>query len=102
MTSDKLDLPDPGSIDVAPGQRRVTVRVTTESSGIFPLTVQLLTPDGFEISEAKPITVRSTEFNEIALGVIFGALAFVVIFYVVRGIRRRRNRREPRAGTIPV
>jgi Family of unknown function (DUF6049) len=102
MTSDKLDLPDPGAIDVAPGQRRVTVRVTTESSGIFPLTVQLLTPDGFEISEAKPITVRSTEFNEIALGVIFGALAFVVIFYVVRGIRRRRNRREPRAGTIPV
>jgi hypothetical protein len=101
MSSDKLHLPDSGPIEVASGQKRVTVRVTTQSSGIFPLTVQLTTPDGLEISEAKPITVRSTEFNEIALGITFGALAFVVIFYVVRGIRRRRNRREPRAGTIP-
>lgn len=98
LISQDLNLPDSGLREVPPGQNAVTVDVITEASGIFPLTVQLRTPDGLEISEAKPITVRSTEFNEIALAITFGALAFVIIFYFVRGMRRKRNRREPRAG----
>jgi hypothetical protein len=100
MTSEKLELPQTRLLKVSPGQQQVTIQVTTEASGIFPLTVQLKTPDGLDINEAKPIIVRSTEFNEIALGITFGALGFVIVFYVVRGIRRRRNRGEPRPGTL--
>ena len=100
MTSEKLDLPGERLLKVAPGQHQVTIQVTTEASGIFPLSVQLKTPDGLNIHDAKPIIVRSTEFNEIALGITFGALAFVIVFYAVRGIRRRRNRGGSRPGTI--
>jgi hypothetical protein len=97
---DKLDLPNAGLLEVPPGQHQNTIDVITGASGIFRVTVQLKTPDGLEISDVKPITVRSTEFNEIALAVTFGGLAFVVIFYAVRVIRRRRNHRGPRPGTL--
>ena len=36
--------------------------------------------------------MRSTEFNEVALGLTFGALAFLVLFYVTRAVRGRRER----------
>ena len=77
-------------------QQTVSYPVTARSSGIFPIAVRLETPDGFEIKEPQTITVRSTEFNEVALGLTFGALAFLVLFYVVRGARRRRDRDEDR------
>lgn len=74
------------------GQQTVAIDVTALTSGIFGLDVQLLTPDGgLAITEPKTITIRSTEYNRIALGITFGALAFLVLFYVVRGIRRRRR-----------
>ncbi|HZA19378.1 MAG TPA: hypothetical protein VE889_00875, partial [Actinomycetota bacterium] len=48
-------------------------------------------PDGLDIGAPVTLTVRSTEFNEIALGLTFGALAFLILFYVVRGLRNRRE-----------
>jgi hypothetical protein len=77
-------------------QQTVSYPVTVRASGIFRIAVRLETPDGFEIKEPETITVRSTEFNEIALGLTFGALAFLVLFYVVRGARRRRGHDEDR------
>lgn len=71
---------------------RLTVDVVTEASGTFPLDVRLTTPDGTTLHD-DPVTVRSTVFNEIALAVTFGALAFLVLFYLVRTLRRRRARR---------
>lgn len=86
---------------VADNQQTISYDVTARASGIFPITVRLETPDGFEIQAPQTITVRSTEFNEIALGLTFGALAFLVLFYIVRGVRRRRRTNEdpePEAG----
>jgi hypothetical protein len=76
---------------LASEQQRITFDVTTRASGIFPLEVRLETPDGLDVGEPVPLTVRSTEFNEIALGLTFGALAFLILFYVVRALRRRRS-----------
>jgi hypothetical protein len=102
MTSENLALPDIGPQTVPSGRRQFEFEVTTKASGIFPLTVQLRTPAGLEINDPKPITVRSTEFNEIALALTLGALAFVILFYVVRGARRRRDDdEEPQAGASP-
>lgn len=85
-------LVDDQELAVPSGQQTVTIDVTALTSGIFGLDVQLVTPDGgLEITEPKTITIRSTEYNQIALGITFGALAFLVLFYVVRGIRRRRS-----------
>jgi hypothetical protein len=72
----------------------LTVDVAAQSSGIFPLVVTVETPDGTFITD-KTIEVRSTEFNEIALGLTFGALAFLILFYITRAIRGRRSRVEP-------
>jgi len=73
-------------------QQRITFDVITRASGFFPVDVSLQTPDGLDIGEPVTLTVRSTEYNEIALGLTFGALAFLVLFYVVRALRRRRGR----------
>ena len=72
-----------------PGNTELTVDARTTSSGRFPLAVSLETIDGFVIS-TEEIVIRSTSFNEIALGITIGALAFLVLFYVVRAIRKRR------------
>ena len=73
----------------ANGLRQLSVDVAAQSSGIFPLFVTVETPDGREIHPATRIQIRSTEFNEIALGLTFGALAFLILFYITRAIRGR-------------
>jgi hypothetical protein len=83
----------PQSIEA--GQERVTFEVVARSSGAFPLDVLLTTPDGYEFGDVKRITIRSTAFNRVALGITFGALAFLVLFYVVRMLRRRRAKASP-------
>ena len=70
--------------------KQVKFDVVAESSGISSLLVSVETPSGDEIT-TKTIQIRSTEFNEIALGLTFGALAFLVLFYITRGARRRRS-----------
>ena len=74
-----------------PGNTDLTVDARATSSGGFPLAVSLETIDGFVIS-TQEITITSTSFNEIALGITIGALAFLVLFYVVRAVRKRRPR----------
>lgn len=96
IVSTDLNLDDKHAITVqANGLRQLTVDVAAQSSGIFPLFVTVETPDGREIHPAKEIRIRSTEFNEIALGLTFGALAFLVLFYITRAVRGRRAKVEP-------
>jgi hypothetical protein len=76
--------------DIERTQERVTFEVVARSSGEFPLDVRLTTPDGYEFGEVKRITIRSTVFNRVALGITFGALAFLIFFYMFRVLRRRR------------
>ncbi len=64
--------------------------LTVESSGIYTVSVSVTTPNGFPIAE-KRIEIRSTEFNEVALGITLGALAFLILFYVTRVVRRHRH-----------
>lgn len=82
----------------ARGLRQLSVDVAAQSSGIFTVFVDVETPDGHPIDDRR-IQVRSTEFNEIALGLTFGALAFLVLFYITRAIRGRRggSAKEPAA-----
>ncbi|MDP9067683.1 MAG: DUF6049 family protein [Actinomycetota bacterium] len=68
-----------------------TVDATARSSGIFQMQVVVETVDGSLEIASKQITIRSTAFNRIALGVTLGALAFLVFFYLLRLSRRRRG-----------
>lgn len=71
--------------------RQVTFEATAEGSGAFPVTVLVETPVTDHVITRKEISVRSTKFNQIALAITFGALAFLVLFYIVRAVRNRRN-----------
>jgi len=71
------------------GRTPLAIPVRANSSGIFPLTLSLVTPDGAEIITESQPTVRSTEFNNIALVITVGAFLFLVAFYVLRWYRRR-------------
>lgn len=67
-----------------------TVQAASRSSGIFPVEVTVETPEGELEIATKQVTVRSTEFNRVALAVTLGAFAFLVLFYVVRLVKKRR------------
>lgn len=68
-----------------------TVEANARSSGIFPIEVVVQTSDGSLDLAYKRITIRSTEFNRIALGLTAGAFAFLVLFYLLRVARRQRT-----------
>lgn len=73
-----------------PGATSLPIEATARSSGIYLVSVRATTSDGYEVFESS-IRIRSTEFNEIALGITVGALAFLILFYVFRSARRRRE-----------
>jgi len=71
---------------------------TPEASGSFPLEVHLATPDGYIFFTDRDTTIRSTEFNRIALGITIGALLFLILFYTLRLLRRRGENEKGPAG----
>ncbi|HEX2294402.1 MAG TPA: DUF6049 family protein [Actinomycetota bacterium] len=71
----------------------VQASVAAQTSGIFQVELTATTPGGSEVDQLV-ISVRSTELNQIALGITLGALAFLISFYVYRAVRRRRRTRE--------
>ena len=95
---DDSDLDELQDIEVAPGEAPViNVDAIAESSGIYQVKAAVLSPVSNEEISFRNITIRSTNFNQIALGLTFGALAFLILFYVLRVIRRRRMRAEESA-----
>ncbi|MDP9222664.1 MAG: DUF6049 family protein, partial [Actinomycetota bacterium] len=73
------------------GTQQISVEATARASGIFPVEVKIETPDGYVIA-SKSIQVRSTNFNQIALGLTLGAFVFLVVFYLASAIKKRRGR----------
>jgi hypothetical protein len=69
--------------------QQIPVDIAARSSGIFPVEVSLETPDGTYQIDTRSITVRSTEFNQVAVVITMGALAFLVLFYLVPRLRRK-------------
>jgi Family of unknown function (DUF6049) len=71
------------------GTQQIAVEATAQASGIFPVEVTVETPDGFVLAK-KSIQIRSTNFNQIALGITGGALVFLIAFYAWGLIKKRR------------
>lgn len=91
LDSDKLRFPDGNRIsvqDLQPPNQTIRVRASTEASGTFPVTVQVLTPGGVLISDSV-LTVRSTAYNIVALSITGGAALFLVGWWIIGLIRRR-------------
>lgn len=91
LDSDKLRFPDGNRIDVTqlkPPNQTFRVRAITQSSGTFPLKVQVLTPSGQLVSDSQ-LTIRSTAYNVVALSITGGAAVFLVGWWAIGAVRRR-------------
>lgn len=73
-----------------PGSRLLELKTEARGSGVFRLLTRVQTPEGGYLIDEKETVIRSTSFNQIALAITIGALAFLVLFYIGRALRRRR------------
>ena len=95
--ADQQELDD---ITVEPGAApAIKVDAIADSSGIFNLEARILSPENGNPINSSRINIRSTNFNQIALGITFGALAFLIIFYIVRLLKRRRTTERAAEGS---
>jgi hypothetical protein len=99
LTFDQEDI-EKLSTTYEPGNHPLTIQAKAVSSGKFPLTVQVRAADGFLINE-KTIGIRSTVFNRIALTITLGALAFLILFSVLRGFQKRRTPPPETEAVVP-
>jgi hypothetical protein len=98
--SERLKLPHNGREHVTiPANRQTTVDVhaTAKTSGVFPLTVQLLTPGGQKYGTPVQLYVRSTVYGTITLVITAAATALLLIAVAIRLVRRTRAARRSSA-----
>jgi hypothetical protein len=78
------------------GQKAMDIKVASQASGVSNVQIRVETPDGSRVVTTRTLTVRSTNFNQIALAITIGALLFLILFYATRPLRKRRaSRRKP-------
>jgi hypothetical protein len=87
---------DKGDILLGAGDRRsVQVQASVERTGTFRVRGQLVSPGGGPLGDEVTLTVRSTAFGGLALGITGIAFAVLVGAVGVRLVRRLRDRPEP-------
>lgn len=91
MRIDESDSDELDDLVIEPGSApAIRVDAIADTSGIFLVTASVESPETGRQINHQDITIRSTNFNQIALGLTLGALVFLIIFYLFRVIRRRR------------
>jgi hypothetical protein len=92
----QLTLPkgDQISVVLRPGETSlVQMAVQAQTTGRFPITVQILAPQGGLIAQSQLI-VRSTAYNRLALFVTAGAVVFLLLWWGRRFFPHASSRRE--------
>lgn len=91
LASQQLQFEDEAFTEtIPPGNRIIQRQATARSSGTFAMDALVETPDGSPVTQ-KRIYIRSTELNRVALGLTIAALLFVIVFYALRAVRRRKR-----------
>jgi hypothetical protein len=98
LRSDKLVFPDGGErlLDLPPRSTTVRFGVETRSSGTFPLTLTVTSPDGKLEIQRTQVQVRSTFVSNVGLFLTIGAILFLGVWWG-NDFRRRRKRRAAQA-----
>jgi hypothetical protein len=92
LQSPKLEFLDGASRSVLlepPGQH-FDFSVRAQTTGRFPVSVEVQTPDGTPIA-ASTIVVRSTAYNRVALILTIGAALFLAVWWGRRFLPRRKG-----------
>jgi hypothetical protein len=95
LQSDKLQFPDGDErvLDLPPRSTTVRFSVQAQSSGTFPLTLKVTSPDGALLLQQTEVKVRTTFFvTNVGLILTVGAGLFLAGWWA-HDIRRRRRRR---------
>jgi hypothetical protein len=94
LRSDKMVFPDGDErvLDLPPRSTTVRFNVETRSSGTFPLTLTVTSPDGALRIQQTEVQVRSTFVSNVGLFLTIGAILFLGVWWGY-DIRRRRKRR---------
>jgi Family of unknown function (DUF6049) len=95
VESDKLFFPRGNTQALDLARRNTTERFPVElrTSGAFPLSIRLESPDGSLVIDETRLTVRSTAASRVSLGVSLGATLFLAIWWGRHVLRGRRARR---------
>jgi hypothetical protein len=78
------------SILLAPPGEHFDFSVRAQTTGRFPVGIEIQTPDGIPIAEST-IVVRSTAYNRVALILTIGAALFLALWWGRRFLPRRRG-----------
>ena len=99
VRSPRLAFPDGArqTLNLRPGVNRVDINVGVRTSGEFPLTVELATPDDQRIMTRSEIRVRSTIFSGVGVVLSVGALITLLIWWI-QTHRTSRRRADDGAG----
>jgi Family of unknown function (DUF6049) len=101
LESEKLQFPDGAEriLDLPPRSTTVRFTVETSSSGTFPLTLDVTSPDGTLPIQQTEVQVRTTFFvSNVGVFITIGAVLFLALWWGF-DIRRRRKRRAAQAVT---
>lgn len=96
LTSSKLQFPDGNEVVVTVngGVTQARLGVEARTSGTFPVTVDLMTPDGGEkLTPGTQLTVRSTGLSGLGLALSVGALLVLALWWARHVHRARRRKR---------
>jgi hypothetical protein len=98
LQSDKLLFPDGEErvVDLPPRSTTVRFTVETRSSGTFPLTLTVTSPEGDLQIQRTEVRVRSTFVSNVGLFLTIGAILFLGLWWG-NDFRRRRKRRAAQA-----
>jgi hypothetical protein len=78
-----------GPVALPAGQQTtVDIDAAAKTSGVFPLEVQLLTPNGQKYGQAVQLFVRSTVYGTITLVITAAATAALLVAVAIRLVRR--------------
>jgi len=91
ISSQHLKLSGQGrKAQIIPAHRQIAVdvRATARTSGVFPLTVRLLTRSGAAYDDPEQLFVRSTAYGTVAILITAGATGALLIAVAIRLIRR--------------
>ncbi len=103
LSGDRLLFPQGETHDVELPPRTSTLQFTVEArtSGSFPMSVEVTSPDGRLLVGSLTMTVRSTAVSGVALALTVGAGVFLVAWWGNHIRKTRRSRRTGDEGDEP-
>lgn len=94
VVSDKLEFPEGDTLELtlAPGTNRREIAVRTRATGSFPVELDLRTADGERAIATGRLSVRSTAFSGLGLGLSVIAGLFLAVWWARHFRSARRSR----------